>query len=168
MVGSRLTGKTCPPPPPSSSAVGVAVAGSLTFKHLISIIGLVCTVVTVVLCLTLCVTHLRRYTVPNEQRQILRIIVVPAVFSIFGVISVHSYSAGPYLAPFANLYEAWALVSLFLLFVNYVAPDPLMRATFFDNFANVTKQGQSKPGGSLRWFEVSMAIPQATCCEDPC
>lgn len=148
----------CPAKPDGHGVRGDPVAGSLTFQDLISIISWACFGVTVLLWLSLIIPHLRRYRVPNEQRQIFRIVTTPLVFTIIGVISTHSYAAAEYIEPLANCYEAFGLASLFLLYVHYVTPDPATRNSFFQSLDNVNKKGVVTPGGSLRWFWVSTAF----------
>jgi hypothetical protein len=143
----------CPAKPASAGVKGVPIAGSLTFQHLVSIISWACVGVSVLLWLGLIIPHLRRYRVPNEQRQIFRIVSTPVVFTIVAAISTHVYQAAEYLEPLANWYEALALASLFLLYVQYVTPDATSRNAFFQNLE-----------GSLRWFWVSLALLAFTIC----
>jgi hypothetical protein len=134
---------------------GDPIAGSLTFQHIIQIIGWVCFGVTTLLFLGLCIPHFRRYRAPNEQRQVFRIILLPVVYSITSVVSIHAYKAAQYIEPIANLYEALALASLFLLYVHYVAPEVHSRDEFFHRLEQKKKNGEIVGGGSLRWFRVS-------------
>lgn len=138
------------------TTVAEHVVGQCTFQELMLIIGSVCTGITIVLSLFLTVKHLYRYTVPEEQRQIIRIVLAPVVFACVSLASIGSYSAAPYLKPIADLYEAYALASLFLLLVLYVSPDAPTREEFFLGIENTTKKGEVIPGGSLRWFNVSI------------
>jgi hypothetical protein len=149
-MGIISSSSNCPPRP--DSGPGQPIAGSLTFKHLISIICWVCFGVSTLLWLSLVIPHLRRYAAPNEQRQIIRIVLTPLVFAIFAVISTHAYHAADYLEPLSNLYEAFALASLFLLYVQYVAPDEAIREQFFQNLEVASKRGNVTDG--LRWFRV--------------
>lgn len=142
------------PAKPNNVGKAAPIAGSLTFQHLLIIINWACFGVSALLWLSLIIPHLRRYRIPNQQRQIFRVVSTPLVYSITAVISTHLYSAAGYLAPLANLYEAYALASLFLLFVHYVAPDSSNRAAFFQSLELKTKKGAIVTGGSLRWFWV--------------
>jgi len=54
--------------------------------------------------------------------------------------------------PIASLYEAYALASLFLLYVHYVVPEAHNRHEFFRNLEDTTRDGTPIPEGSLRWF----------------
>lgn len=138
-----------------TTAEGVPVIGSLTLQHLLQIISYACLGATACLWLGLAVPHLRRYRAPDEQRPIFRIITTPLVFAAVALASVHAYEIAQYLEPISNLYEAYALVSLFLLYVHYVVPEPHTRDEFFRNLQTVSKSGQQVAEGSIRWFRVS-------------
>ncbi|EXJ56393.1 hypothetical protein A1O7_06736 [Cladophialophora yegresii CBS 114405] len=142
----------CPAKPAGAGEKGAALIGSLTFQHLISIISWACFAVSAILWLVLIVPHLRQYKAPNEQRQIFRIVSTPLIFTIVAVISTHTYDVAEYLEPLSNLYEGFALASLFLLYVQYVTPDATTRDAFFQSLEKKSKKGSITPGGSLRWF----------------
>ena len=61
-------------------------------------------------------------------------------------------SAAVYLQPWADLYEAVALTSYFLLLLAFVVPDPQSRDGFFDQL-----QQPKSNGGSLKWYHVISA-----------
>lgn len=153
-MGTLSGSSDCPAEPVSAGVKGEPIAGSLTFQHLITIVGWVCFGVSALLWLGLAIPHIRQYKAPNEQRQILRIISMPVVFAIVAVISIHVYKAAQYAEPIANLYEAYAMASLFLLYVHYVAPEAHRREEFFHNLENKSQSGEAVAGGSLRWFRV--------------
>lgn len=94
--------------------------GGLTFQHLMLIIACFCLALTLFISGWLVISHLRRYTRPAEQRPIVRIALVPPVFGILSCFSLAFYTSYQYLNPIQLFYEAAALVSLFLLFVEYV------------------------------------------------
>ena len=153
-IFSGLSQDQCPAEPANATLRSEPIAGSLTFQHLITIISSACLGASILLWLGLAIAHLRRYRAPNEQRQIFRVISTPVVFAIVAVISVNAYSAAEYVAPVANLYEALALASIFLLYVHYVAPEVQMREEFFQGLENRSRSGEILPGGSLGWFRV--------------
>jgi hypothetical protein len=173
MFGKDKGNSTCPLPKDESSLllVGEPIVGSLTFQHLILIISIACAGATAVLTLWLILKHLHRYTRPNEQRQIIRIIFTPVVFAALSVLAILNYNAANYLTPLQDLYEGFALASLFLLFTQFVAPDEDTREAYFFNLENRKKRGskfsRSKeydvvPGGSLMWFKVCNDLPPFT------
>ncbi|ETI26594.1 hypothetical protein G647_03372 [Cladophialophora carrionii CBS 160.54] len=142
----------CPAKPSGAGEKGAALIGSLTFQNLVSIIGWACFAASTILWIVLVIPHLRQYKAPNEQRQIFKIVSTPLIFTIVAVISTHTYHAADYLEPLANLYEGFALASLFLLYVQYVTPDVTTRDAFFQSLEKKGKNGGVTPGGSLRWF----------------
>ena len=160
---------TCPLPKDEQSLNIVAepIVGSLTFQQLALYISLGCTGVALILSLWLAFKHLRRWTEPMQQRQIIRIIFTPVVFSIFSALSLASYNASIYLIPMRDLYETFALASLFLLWIEYVAPDPETRDQYFDKLENRKRKSWKQlpwnkaykvvPGGCLRWFQKKYA-----------
>jgi hypothetical protein len=145
----------CPEAPGSATIEGEPITGSTTFKDLIIYINYGCTILTFLLWLGLAIPHLRRYKAPDEQRPIFRIISTPLVFCVVALISVHVYHAAEFVEPIASLYEAYALASLFLLYVHYVVPEAHNRHEFFRNLEDTTRDGTPIPEGSLRWFLVS-------------
>jgi hypothetical protein len=156
---------TCPLPADEASLllVGEPIVGNLTFQHIMLIIGIGCAGAATALSLWLILKHLHRYTQPKQQRQVIRVIFTPAVFAVLSVLAILDYDAAIYIIPLRDLYETFALASLFLLFIEYVAPDEDAREAYFFNLENRKKRGskfsRSKefdivPGGSLKWFKV--------------
>lgn len=144
----------CPEVEGSGSLNGEPITGSLTLKQLIIYINYACIAFTFIMWLVLAIPHLRRYRAPDEQRPIFRIISTPLVFCVVALIAVHANSAAEYLDPLASLYEAYALASLFLLYVHYVVPEARNRNEFFRNLEATSKDGKPIRDGSLRWFMV--------------
>ena len=160
---------TCPLPKDEADLklVGEPIVGSLTFQHIILLISIGCAGASAAMSLWLILKHLHRYTQPMQQRQIIRIIFTPVVFAVLSALAILDYDAAIYLIPLRDLYETFALASLFLLFTEYVAPGADTREAFFFNLENRKKRGsmfsRSKeydviPGGCLTWFKV---------CDDP-
>ena len=158
---------TCPLPKDEASLQMAAepIAGSLTFQHIILLVSIGCAGAATIISLFLIFKHLHRYTQPKQQRQIIRIIFTPVVFGLMSALSIVDYDAAIYLIPLRDLYETFALGSLFLLFTEYVAPDPVTRDAYFYNLEQRKKRGgmfsRSKeydvvPGGSLKWFKVRL------------
>jgi hypothetical protein len=156
---------TCPLPKDEADLklVGEPIVGSLTFQHIILLISIGCAGASAALSLWLILKHLHRYTQPMQQRQIIRIIFTPVVFAVLSALAILDYNAAIYLIPLRDLYETFALASLFLLFTAYVAPDEDTRDSFFFNLEYRKKRGsmfsRSKaydviPGGCLNWFKV--------------
>lgn len=78
------------------------------------------------------------------------------MFGIFNFFSIWFYDAAGYLLPVPELYECFALVALFYLFITYVSPDEHMREVFFRQLPRMNRKqtAQKHDRGSLRWFYV--------------
>ena len=106
--------------------------------------------------------HLHRYTEPKQQRQVIRIIFFPVVYSVLSALSIVDYKVAQYMQPLIELYETFALASLFLLFIEYVAPDEHTRDQYFDTLECrkpkspfiPSKGFRVVPGGSRKWFQI--------------
>lgn len=59
-----------------------------------------------------------------------------------------------YIQPIGDIYEAFATAALFLLVLDWVAPDGIDREQYFDKLELRDRRGRVQPGGSLRWFQV--------------
>ncbi|MCJ1303447.1 hypothetical protein MMC08_006257 [Hypocenomyce scalaris] len=145
-------------PDDGSTERGVPIAGSLTFQQILLIAGGACTAITLALSLSNIIKHLHRYTVPAEQRQIVRMVFTPVVFAVFNLLAIAFYSASIYLSPIADLYEAFSLASVYLLVVHYVAPDDSQHERFFSAAENVGPKGQVTLGGSFQWFKRTWIV----------
>ncbi|EHK23051.1 uncharacterized protein TRIVIDRAFT_15868, partial [Trichoderma virens Gv29-8] len=97
--------------------------------------------------------HLGRYTVPCQQRQIIRIILVPTVFAIFSFLSVLSYDASIYLRPLAEIYESIGIPAIFMLYIYYIYPDNHSWREILDQFEAQDKRGDFIAGTNLAWFK---------------
>ncbi len=137
---------------------GVPIAGSLSLQHIMLIAGGACTAVTLALSLPLLFKHLHRYTVPSEQRQVVRLIFTPVVFAVFNLLGIAFYHASIYITIIADLYEAFALASFFLLLVNFVVPDVSNQEAFFAATENRSRKGEPIAGGSLSWFKYIWTV----------
>ena len=88
--------------------------------------------------------------------RIVWIILCLPIFAIFNWFCAFSYQAAGFLVPIPQIYEAFAIVALFYLYVTYTSPDETNRERFFDGLERRTRWGRAKHGkGSLGWFHVS-------------
>ncbi|KAL0948355.1 hypothetical protein HGRIS_010939 [Hohenbuehelia grisea] len=77
--------------------------------------------------LTVCITtfsvlqHCRSYTNPGEQRQIIRILYMPAVYAIISFFSYRFFRSYTYYSLIEIAYEAVTLSAFLLLIIEYVA-----------------------------------------------
>lgn len=130
---------------------GEPVAGSLTFHHLMIFVSAGCLGLTIVSSVLLSWKHLHRYTAPQEQRQILRIVNLPAAYAIFNFLALCFYQDFLFIEPISGIYEAFAVGALFLLFLEYVCPDGTDREKYFASMPPVKgKKNKVTPG--LEWY----------------
>ncbi|KAK4691336.1 hypothetical protein P7C71_g5641, partial [Lecanoromycetidae sp. Uapishka_2] len=106
--------------------------------------------------------HLVNWVKPSEQKQIVRIVIFAPIFAIFNFFSVWFYRYSWILEPIPEIYETFALVSMFYLLVVYVAPEDNDREFYFQNLQRL-KRYSKKPTpkhnrGSLRWFRVTWVM----------
>ncbi|EME89792.1 seven transmembrane receptor protein, partial [Pseudocercospora fijiensis CIRAD86] len=108
--------------------------------------------------------HLRRYRAPKEQRQIIRMVFAPCVFALVAFFEVLSYEIAPYIDPLGDLYEAFGLCALFLLYLQYAAPN----GTFDDETFEAVKAAQEGKAvnfdfGRISWcfgeFSLGVKLP---------
>ncbi|KAL7916829.1 organic solute transporter Ostalpha domain-containing protein [Trichoderma velutinum] len=97
--------------------------------------------------------HLARYTAPSQQRQIIRIILVPTVFAIFSFFSVFFYQTSIYLRPLAEIYESIAIPAIFILYVHYVFPDSHSWRELFYRLQDPSSREGIITGGDMTWFK---------------
>jgi hypothetical protein len=62
-----------------------------------------------------------------------------------------------FLQPVPQIYEAFAFIAFFYLYVNYTSPDETNRERFFDGLERRTRWG------SLRWFHVIQSSNTLVC-----
>ena len=141
---------------PVANEVGAPLFGgnSLNLHQFMRDVSGGCLALTVISCVYLTWTHLRRYTVPQEQRQIIRIANVPVFYCLFNFLALCWYPYYQYIEPIARIYEAFCVAALFFLLLEYIAPDGTDREKFFNNLEARSRRGKPLPGGSLKWFQV--------------
>ncbi|KAK0877209.1 hypothetical protein LTR87_008933 [Friedmanniomyces endolithicus] len=144
---------TCARPLPNEVGSTIFGSSSLMFQQLMVFISAGCLGITILSTLFLNWRHLHHYSVPQEQRQILRIINLPAAYGIFNFLALAFPMDYQYIAPIAGVYEAFCVAALFLLGLEYVCPDGTDRETYFNNLPGRDKKGKPVAGGSLQWFQ---------------
>ncbi|KAK0865969.1 hypothetical protein LTS02_005064 [Friedmanniomyces endolithicus] len=150
---ATTSNRTCARPLPNEVGNTIFGSSSLTFQHLMVFISAACLGITILSTLFLNWRHLHHYSVPQEQRQILRIINLPAAYGIFNFLALAFPMDYQYIAPIAGVYEAFCVAALFLLGLEYVCPDGTDRETYFNNLPGRDKKGKPVAGGSLQWFQ---------------
>lgn len=144
--------------------VPVKSVGPFTTQQLLMIIAGGAAVITNIISFFLIMKHLHRYTESKQQRQIIRIIFFPPVYATLSAVSIVNYHVAQYMKPLIELYETFALAALFMLFVEYVAPDPHTRMPFFATLENRKPKSAFRPskgytvvpGGSQGWYSIKV------------
>ncbi|KAH8886235.1 hypothetical protein GQ53DRAFT_828235 [Thozetella sp. PMI_491] len=147
----RFTKRICEPVPSSYYEVE-PISGSWTLHRILTVIAGPLTALVAIVILGLAAMHLRTYTNPPAQRQLVRVILVPLSFAGFSFFSLWFYDAAEYLIPLADLYECFALVSFFYYMIVLVTPDEEYRLMFFHNLEKKGSKGRIISGGSLKWL----------------
>ncbi|EGN97669.1 hypothetical protein SERLA73DRAFT_184469 [Serpula lacrymans var. lacrymans S7.3] len=80
-----------------------------------------CTVLTVIISSISVLQHCRNYHVPNEQRQVLRVLYMPPVYAIISFFSYRFFRSYTYYSLIEAAYEAVTLSAFLLLLIEYVA-----------------------------------------------
>jgi hypothetical protein len=110
------------------------------------------TVITALVCFGIAISHLANFTTPHQQRQLVRVVIVPAVFAIFSILGLCFYRESNYVVAIADFYEIYALVGFFYYLISVVAPDESTRLEFFQQLGVIEKDGSRQPG--LKWLYV--------------
>jgi hypothetical protein len=88
------------------------------------------------------IQHFRRYRAPKEQRQIVKIIFAPVAFALVGLGCVSNYHVAPYVQPLGELYEAFALVAVFLMLIQFAVPGAEFGEEMFHGLTKAVEQGR--------------------------
>lgn len=131
-----------------------------TYKQILELVAGIGSLLCIITAAVLIFTHLAIWVRPNEQKQIVRIILFAPIFAIFNFFALWFYNVSWILTPFPELYECFALVAIFYLMVLYVSPDEDYRETFFHHLQRLGryKQQPKHSRGSLRWFQVTWVL----------
>ena len=120
----------------------------------------------------LAASHMINYTIPCEQRLLLRVIALPPVYTIYSLISTILYPTDVYLAESPNMVEASELAAVFKLYVYYLTPGAtvLQRDQYFEDLErthikipmvccslerNTARKHEQR---SLRWFRIILPL----------
>lgn len=109
------------------------------------------TIVAFVIVVALIINHLRRYRCPKEQRQIIRLAFAPFVFALVAFFEVLSYEIAPYIDPLGDLYEAFCLCALYLLYIQFAVPG----GTFDNDTFEAVKAAEEGKIQDFDWPRIS-------------
>ncbi|KAJ7187248.1 DUF300-domain-containing protein [Mycena filopes] len=117
-----------------SHRIGWAIAGG-------------CAVLTVLITCVSVLQHCRNYTVPREQRQVIRILYMPPVYAVISFFSYRFFRNYTYYSLIYVAYEAVTISAFLLLIIEYVAD---------------TSAGHSTEGALAR--KDKRPLPMPLCC----
>ncbi|KAJ7100568.1 DUF300-domain-containing protein [Mycena crocata] len=80
-----------------------------------------CAVLTVIITILSVLQHCRNYTAPREQRQVIRILYMPAVYAVISFFSYRYFRSYTYYSLIYVAYEAVTISAFLLLIIEYVA-----------------------------------------------
>ncbi|KAK5131549.1 hypothetical protein LTR08_000876 [Meristemomyces frigidus] len=109
-----------------------------------------CTAATLGICISLIIAHLRRYRSPKEQRQIVRIAFAPVVYAIVSCFEIYTYETAQYIDPIGDMYEAFCLCALFLLYVQFAVPG----GTFGNEMFEAVKAAEEGTTLGFDWPQI--------------
>ncbi|KAJ1920141.1 hypothetical protein H4219_001514 [Mycoemilia scoparia] len=82
-----------------------------------------CALVATIISVYLMAQHLRNYRVPNEQRYIIRIILLIPIYGIVSWLGYRFYRESPYIEAVRDLYEAFVISFFMLLLLHYIGSE---------------------------------------------
>lgn len=88
--------------------------------------------------------HLTRYRAPREQRQIVRIVFMPFVFAIVCWAELKDYEIAAYIDPIGEVYESWAICAMFLLYIQFAAPNGTFGEEMFLAVQDASETGSKR------------------------
>lgn len=103
----------------------------MSFHDVALIFGGACLVIANLGSFFLIMKHATHYSLPKEQKQVMRIIFTIPVFAVISFLSICFEDAAIYIEPIRDVWEAFALVAFFLLMCAFVMEDDEERRAFF-------------------------------------
>ncbi|KAG4439021.1 hypothetical protein IFR05_005485 [Cadophora sp. M221] len=151
---------TCPTPQ-YTDVEQISITGNLTFHQLIVIISGAPLASSCLVAFFLIFRHATHYSIPKEQKQVIRIVFMIPVFSACSFLSITFNDAALYINPIDDLYEAFALASFFLLLCTFVQEDDVERHAFFTT-SGTTKHYTAATFGAFQFPLVMLILLVAT------
>ncbi|KAF2665005.1 hypothetical protein BT63DRAFT_82552 [Microthyrium microscopicum] len=138
-------------PEPQSDFTAVAIAGTWTLHHIFTAISIIIAVITIIVSFGTGFLHCINFSNPAEQRQIVRIVNVPAIFAICAAlsISVNHYQDSFYFTPLGDFYECFGLVAIWYYMLAVLS-----------RHGSLEIPGGDRAAFSKRWFLVLQIIPE--------
>ncbi|PQE19006.1 DUF300 domain-containing protein [Rutstroemia sp. NJR-2017a WRK4] len=99
----------------------VPFISNLSFQQFSEIFSGACLGVVCLISFFLIFRHATNFTVPREQRQIIRIILLLPIFSLISLLCILFPSSAISILPLADLYESLSFAAFFLLLLTYLS-----------------------------------------------
>lgn len=154
------------------SHLPLSANNTLTFRQLALTICSITGFFAVVIAFYSICRHVSNYSAPNEQKYIIRILLMVPIYAIISLVSYVDYHRAIYFQFIRDCYEAIAIPSFFMLMYNYIAPDVHEQKQYFCDTAPVNwvwplnwlqkctggenKGFLRKPQSGLTSFEMSL------------
>ncbi|EOD53047.1 putative duf300 domain protein [Neofusicoccum parvum UCRNP2] len=142
----------------------------INFHTLAQNISFVFSAVAIFISFFLISRHAANYSRPDEQKQIIRILLMVPIYAAVSMLSIHYYTKHVYFEVMRDCYEAFAISSFFTLLCNYITPELHDQKEFFRtitphnwvwpvNWCQKCTGGESKgwlrkPQSGLTWFNI--------------
>ena len=148
--------------------------GNVTFHTLGLGISATFGLISIIISLYLIMQHALHYLKPNEQKYIMRILVMVPIYSFVSCLSYLYYRETVYFQVIRDCYEAFAIASFFTLLCSYIAPSLHDQKDYFRTISvknwllgvfwmqkctgGEHKGPFRKPRSGLTWFNVRVAL----------
>ncbi|KAI3401340.1 hypothetical protein diail_11423 [Diaporthe ilicicola] len=109
----------------------IPMAGPFTFHELALMISAATALVSMFVSFYLIWMHALNYTKPDEQKYIIRILLMIPIYAASAFLQLRFYHQSVYFAVISDCYEAFAISSFFALLCQYTAPDLHSQKQFF-------------------------------------
>ncbi|KAK3390273.1 putative DUF300 domain protein [Podospora didyma] len=119
-------------------AAEIPIVGTLTFHQLALIIAAASTLVAILMSLFLIMMHATHYTVPHEQKHIMRILFMVPVYATSSFLSLRFYWHAIYFQVLSDCYEAFAISAFFSLMCHYIRPSLHEQKEYFRDLHPIT------------------------------
>lgn len=138
----------------------------LTLQQIFIIVGGACTIVTIVNIFLVWLSHLIWRSNFPQQKQLMRVVILPVIFAALSWASVYEYRLNTYLSVIPKVYESYAVACFFQFMLSVITKteNEHEREQFMADTERQTrlKHKQLHDKGSLRWYKVrSMVVFQS-------
>jgi ABC-type sugar transport system permease subunit len=127
--------------------------GAVTFHHIGLGITAVFALIATIIALSLMLMHATHYSVPHQQKHIIRILFMIPVYSCISLVSYVYYKHAIYWEVLRDCYEAFAIASFFTLMCHYLEKDLHEQKERFRGMGVNGQRGVKNWIWPLSWFQ---------------